>query len=347
MPAMTPKERFLAAAARRPVDRPPVWILRQAGRYLPEYQAVRRTGSFLELVRDPARAAEITMQPIRRFGMDAAVIFSDILVPVAAMGLDVSFEDGEGPRIGPPLRGRGDLGRIAPFDPEEATGFVGAILDRVRSELGQDRAILGFAGAPFTTASYMIEGGASRDFEHTKRWMWSDPSGFRELVELIVDALIPYLGYQIEAGADAVQIFDSWGGALDAATYRRLLFGPMERLVTSVQGLGRPVILYVNGAGHLLEVLADLEPEVIGLDWRVDPGLARAGVGSRCALQGNLDPTALLAPPGEVVRLVSANLRAFGPAPGHIVNLGSGVLPSTPVESVAAFVRTVQEWQWP
>ncbi len=339
---MNGRERFLAAARKKPVDRPPVWIMRQAGRYLPEYRALRSQGSFLDMVHDPAKAAELTCQPIRRFGMDAAVIFSDILVPVAAMGMDVTFEAGEGPKLGPPLRARPDLERIAPFDPEEKTAFLGEAIRRVRAEIGLERAIIGFSGAPFTTASYMIEGGSSRDFLHTKRWMWTDPAGFQELLELIVDALTPYLDFQVKAGADVLQIFDSWGGALDAATYRAVLFPSMERLITVGKSLGVPVILYVNGGGHLLDVLIDLGPDVISLDWRVEPGAARAKIAGRTAVQGNLDPTVLLAEPDEVVRRLRANLEAFGKEPGHIVNLGSGILPPTPVESVSAFIKAVQ-----
>jgi uroporphyrinogen decarboxylase len=340
--SLTPRERMIRAATRKPVDGPPLWIMRQAGRYLPEYHDVRRLGTFMETCHDPERAAEITCQPIRRFGMDAAVIFSDILVPAEAMGLDVSFEEGKGPRVTPPVRDRAAVDRLHPFDPEEETGFLGDAIRLVRKELGPDRAIIGFCGAPFTTASYMIEGQSSRNFEHTKAMLHGDPATWRELVEKIVDALIPYLGMQIEAGADVVQIFDSWGGSLARSTYEDALREPMERLIGTVKSLGKPVILYVNGGGHLLELLADLGPDVVGIDWRVEPEDARRRIGGRVALQGNLDPSILFAPPEVVRTLTNRNLDAFGPAPGHVFNLGSGILPETPILCVEALVEAVK-----
>jgi len=339
---LTSKERMIRAANREPVDGPPVWIMRQAGRYLPEYHEIRRQGTFMETCRDPDRAAEVTCQPIRRFDMDAAVIFSDILVPAQAMGLEVSFEGGKGPQLEPAVRTRADIDRLHAFDPEMDTGFVGEAIRRVRKEIGDDRAIIGFCGAPFTTASYMIEGGSSRNFENTKAMLHGDPEAFRELVEKIVDSVVPYLGMQGDAGADVFQIFDSWGGALSEQVYRDALFGPMERLICSIKGLGKPVILYVNGGSHLLELLADLGPTVVGIDWRTDPAQARARIGDRVGLQGNLDPSALFAPPETVVEMTGITLDRFGDSPGHIFNLGSGVLPKTPVECVQAVVETVQ-----
>ncbi|HMS15277.1 MAG TPA: uroporphyrinogen decarboxylase [Planctomycetota bacterium] len=336
------KTRMLRAARREPVDRPPVWIMRQAGRYLPEYHTIRSKGTFMETVRDPARAAEITLQPIRRFGMDAAVIFSDILVPCAAMGLDVQFHEGQGPVLHPPLRSDEDVKRLSAFDPEVSTAFLAESIRRVRQELGDERAIVGFCGAPFTTASYMIEGRSSRNFEHTKAMMYGQPKRFRELLDRIVDALIPYLALQVEAGADLLQIFDSWGGTLDARTYERVLGEPLERLICAAKSLGAPIILYVNGCAHLLELLADLGPDVVGIDWRVDPAFARRTIGQRVALQGNLDPVALYAPVPVVEQLTRDCLDAFGDAPGHIFNLGSGMLPTIPVESLAAVVSVVQ-----
>ena len=339
--SLTGRERMLRAARRMPVDRPPIWMMRQAGRYLPEYHEIRNQGSFMETVRDPSRAAEITLQPMRRFAMDAAVVFCDILVPPAEMGLNVSFETGKGPIIDPPVRTKEAVEALSAFDPEESTGFLMETLRRVREALGDRKALIGFCGAPWTTASYMIEGGSSRNFEHTKKMMYEDPDLFSELLERIVDALIPYLGVQVQAGADLLQVFDSWGGALDAATYQRVVGPAQRRLITVAKGLGVPVILYVNGCSHLLSTLADMAPDVLGIDWRVDPSHARKEVGDRCALQGNLDPVALLAP-SEVVRgLVRANMEAFGSEPGHIFNLGSGLIPSIPPESVAAAVEEV------
>ena len=291
----------------------------------------------------PSFAAELTCQPVRRFGLDAAVIFSDILVPPAAMGMQVDFLEGRGPVLEPCVRSRADVERLEAFDPEVETGFLGEAIRRTRSELGPDVAIIGFAGAPFTTASYMIEGASSRNFEHTKAMLHGERELFVELVNRVVDALVPYLGMQVEAGADLLQIFDSWGGCLDAHTYREVLGEPMERLICTAKALGVPVTLYINGCAHLLDMLPDLGPTVIGIDWRVDPRVARELLGDRCALQGNLDPSALFAPPDCVARLTRQVVDAFGPAPGYIFNLGSGILPKTPVESVAAMVETVKK----
>ena len=339
---LTSRQRFLAACRREPVDCTPAWVMRQAGRYLPEYRAVRAKHDFLAMVRDPALAAEVTLQPIRRFDMDAAVIFSDILVPCAAMGQAVSFAEGEGPSLAPQVRTKVEVDRLRDFDPKQATGFLGDAIRRVRAELGDAKAIIGFCGAPWTTASYMIEGGSSRNFEQSKRMLHAEPELFDRLCARIVDSLIPYLAMQVEAGADAVQVFDSWGGAFDARTYRASLLPHLKRLVAGAKRLGVPVILYVNGCAQLLEVLADAEPDVIGLDWRVDPSDAIARVGSRCALQGNLDPCVLFASPEIVARETERTLAAFTHQKGHVFNLGSGILPGTPVASMDALFQVIR-----
>lgn len=316
--------------------------MRQAGRYLPEYRAVRGNHDFLTMVRDPKLAAEVTLQPIRRFDMDAAVIFSDILVPCAAMGQAVSFAEGEGPSLAPHVRSRVDVDRLRDFDPNQATGFLGDAIRIVRKEVGDAKAIIGFCGAPWTTASYMIEGGSSKNFEHSKRMLHAEPELFERLCARLVDNLIPYLKMQVDAGADVVQIFDSWGGALDARTYREALLPHVKRLVAGAKRLGVPVILYVNGCAQLLEVLADAEPDVLGLDWRVDPADAIRRVGSRCAFQGNLDPCVLFATPEIVEREVERTLAAFAPQNGYIFNLGSGILPGVPVESMDAVFKVIR-----
>jgi len=336
------RERFLAACRRAPVDRTPAWVMRQAGRYLPEYRAVRGGHEFLAMVRDPALAAEVTCQPIRRFDMDAAVIFSDILVPCEAMGQTVAFQEGEGPSLAPRVRTRADVDALRDFDARKDTGFLGEAIRRVRAEVGAAKAIIGFCGAPWTTASYMIEGGSSKNFETSKALLHGEPATFERLCTRLVDNLIPYLAMQVEAGADVLQIFDSWGGALDAETYRRALLPHVRRLVVGAQKLGVPVILYVNGCAQLLEVLADAEPDVLGIDWRVSPADAIARVGSRVALQGNLDPCVLFTAPEVVEREVEKNLAAFAHQHGHIFNLGSGILPGTPVASMEALFRVIQ-----
>ncbi len=339
---MTPRERFLAACRREVLDVPPAWVMRQAGRYLPEYRAVREQHDFLSMCRTPAAAAEVTLQPVRRFGMDAAVIFCDILIPCAAMGLDVRFSEGEGPALAPGVRTAADVERLNDFDPRQATGFLGDAIRIVRKELGKQRAIIGFCGAPWTTASYMIEGGTSRNFEQSKRLLLGEPEVFGRLCTRLVDNLIPYLAMQVEAGADVVQIFDSWGGTLDAATYRSALLPHVARLVAGAKKLGVPVILYVNGCAQLLEVLADSGADVLGIDWRVSPADALARVGARVALQGNLDPCALFAPPAIVAREVARVLDEFRTQRGYIFNLGSGILPGTPVESMETLFRVLR-----
>ncbi len=341
------RERYLRAARRQPVDRPPVWIMRQAGRYLPEYRAVRaKAGGFMELVRNPELATEVTLQPVRRFGMDVAVIFSDILVPVEAMGLGVRFDEGHGPVVGPAPLTREKVLALEPFDPEEKTAFVGEIIGRVKAELNGAAAVLGFSGAPFTTVSYMLEGGSSREFTATKRMLHKDPALFSELMERTTDALVPYLGMQVFAGADALQIFDSWGGALDERTWRQHVFPATERLICAIKALGVPVTLYANGADHLLEALADCGPDVVGIDWRTTPEAARKRVGARVALQGNMDPGAALATPEVAAAEAARTLRAFGPDAGHIFNFGTGVSQHTPPECVAAVADTVRNWSW-
>ncbi|MEW6072986.1 MAG: uroporphyrinogen decarboxylase [Planctomycetota bacterium] len=339
----TSRARFLAAARRQPLPGgPPAWVMRQAGRYLPEYRARREGRTFLEMVRDPAVAAELTCQPVRRFDMDAAVIFSDILVPPAAMGAELSFVPGEGPVFAAPVRDAAGVEALRDFDPRRETAFLGEAIRRVRDELGDEKAIVGFCGAPFTVASYLIEGGASEAFEHSKAMLHGDPDLFQRLVERIVDNQIGYLEMQVEAGADVLQIFDSWGGALAADTWRRALLPAMCRLVAGAKATGVPVILYANGASHLLEALADAGPDVVGLDWRVDPAGAIRRIGDRVALQGNLDPSVLFAPPGVVAAETARTIDAFALQRGYIFNLGSGILPRTPLESMEAVFATIR-----
>ena len=338
---MTPRERFLASLRGEPTEAPTGWMMRQAGRYLPEYQELRRGQSFLDTVRNPELAAEITLQPIRRYGMDAAVVFSDILVPPAAMGMDVAFHEGKGPVLSPPIRTRADLDRLQDFEAATGTAYLLETLRRVREGLGAERALIGFCGAPFTTASYMVEGGTSRSFEHSKRMLFDEPELFAAVVDRLTAQLGPYLAAQVEAGADALQIFDSWGGALDADTYRRALLPSLHALVAAGRATGAPVILYVNGGSHLVEVLLEAEPDALSIDWRTDAARARALTRGRCALQGNLDPTILFARPEVVRRETRRVLDAFAGHPGYVFNLGSGILPKTPVESVGAAFETL------
>ncbi len=339
---LSSRERFLAACRREKLSAPPGWVMRQAGRYLPEYREVRAKHDFLSMVRTPELAAEVTCQPIRRFDMDVAVIFSDILVPLAAMGLDVRFEEGVGPTLAPPVRTAEDVERLRDFVPGGATGFVGDAIRRVRAELGDGKAILGFCGSPWTTASYAIEGGSSRDFVNAKRLLYSEPDVFDRLCTRLVDNLIPYLAMQVEAGADALQIFDSWGGALDASTWRHAILPHTSRLVAGAKALGVPVILYVNGAAHLLQAMAGSGADVLGVDWRVPASEAIRHVGARTAIQGNLDPCALFAPAPVVERETHRVLEEFAHQAGYVFNLGSGILPGTPVGSMDAIFRVLK-----
>lgn len=342
--APTKRDRFLAACLRKPLPGgPPGWVMRQAGRYLPEYREIRKDHDFLEMVHSPELASEVTLQPIRRFGMDAAVIFSDILVPPAAMGLTVRFDKGVGPRVEPPVRCAADVERLAAFDAVKATGFVGEAIRRVRAEVGMEQAILGFCGAPYTVASYVIEGGSSRNFENAKQLMYGQPKVFSDLLGRIVEAQIPYLAMQVEAGADVLQIFDSWVGGLSAEDYRKYVLPHTQRLVAGAKETGVPVIHYGNGVGHLLELLLETQADVLSIDWRVDPGEAIARTAGKVALQGNLDPCVLFAPPDVVRRETERVLDAFAEAPGYIFNLGSGILPKTPVVSMETVFQVLQE----
>ncbi len=333
---------MLAAARRLPVDLTPLWMMRQAGRYLPEYRALGVGRTFMERARSPELAAELTLQPIRRFGMDAAVIFSDILIPVAAMGLDVAFAEKIGPVVRPMIRTAADVEKLRVFDPVLETGFLGDAIRLVRKDLGDERAIVGFCGGPWTVAGYMIEGGSSKDHGGTKAMLHGDPAAFSELLARLVDAAIPYLGMQVEAGADVLQIFESWGGELDAATYREHVLPHLERLVVCAKATGAPVILFCNGGSHLLDVFADAGPDVLSLDFRTDARAAVARFDDRFAFQGNMDPGALLATPAVAERAAHAVLDAFARATGHIFNLGAGLTPEVPVASVQAVVDAVR-----
>ena len=335
------RTRFLDACHGRPVDRPPVWMMRQAGRYLPEYREVREKVSFLQLCRTPELAIEVSLQPFRRFRGDGIVFFSDILIPVAAMGARVEFGDG-GPDLPEPVRSSADVAKLHRFDPSREVGFTGQIVSALAREAGGDAAVIGFAGAPWTLASYLIEGGGSKSYAGIKRMMGADPATLRRLLELLSDVVADVLAFQIESGASAVQIFDTWAGELSARDYREWALPPVVRAVSRLRGKGAPVILFVNGSAHLLESMAESGADVLSVDWRTPLADARRRV-PRPALQGNLDPGILLGP-AEVVVERTRELIAETGGQGHVVNLGHGVLPSTPIESVRAFFDTVREF---
>jgi uroporphyrinogen decarboxylase len=321
----------------------PVWFMRQAGRYLPEYRAIRARHSLLEICGQPELAAEVTLQPVRRFGVDAAIIFADILLPLMPMGFDLTFAAGEGPVIANPVRTERDVERLADVDVQEALGSILAAVRLVRAELPGRVALIGFAGAPFTVASYAIEGGSSRHFVETKRFMYGAPDAWHGLMDRLRRVTATYLAAQVEAGAQMVQVFDSWVGTLNAEDYRRFVLPHQRALFTVLRTLGVPVIHFGLGTGHLLELLREAGGDVIGLDWRtpLDEGWRR--VGEDRGIQGNLDPAALFAPLPELQRQVDDVLRRAVGRPGHIFNLGHGILPGTPVEHVRAVVDWVHE----
>jgi uroporphyrinogen decarboxylase len=326
-------DRFLRACRREPVDCTPVWFMRQAGRYLPEYQEVRAGHSILEVCKTPGLAVEVTLQPVRRFAVDAAIIFADILLPLEPMGLSVEFTAGEGPVIANPLRSAADVAALKALKPDDL-GFVLESIGQARSALAGQVPLIGFAGAPFTLASYAIEGGGSRNYVETKRLMYNDPEAWHDLMGRLADAVAGFLLAQVAAGAQAVQLFDSWVGALSPDDYAEYAYPYTQRIFTALAGSGVPRIHFGTGATTLLPLMANAGCDVIGLDWRVhlDEGWAHAGHDK--ALQGNLDPVVLFAPEHEIERRVLDIVKRADGRPGHIFNLGHGILPETPPEAV-------------
>jgi uroporphyrinogen decarboxylase len=332
-------ERLLLAARGEPVDTTPVWIMRQAGRYLPEYRAIREKVDFLELCKTPDLAAEVTVQPVTRLGVDAAIIFSDILIPVEAMGLPLELDDG-GPRLPRPVRAESDVKELAIPDPEDETGFVGEAIRRARRALRDSVPVIGFCGAPFTLAAYMVEGGGTKNFLQTKRLLFEQPGIAHALFEKLTATLIPYLKMQVAAGARVIQIFDSWGGELSPRDFQAFSEPYLTRIIREVQAKGVPVILFGTGMSTLLEPMKRTGADVIGLDWRIEIAAARKILGPEAPVQGNLDPVALFLPLHELEERVDEILKGAGPT-GHIFNLGHGILPPTSLEAAQALVAAV------
>ena len=334
---------FLRALRREPVPRTPVWIMRQAGRYLPEYRATRaKAGDFLSLCRTPDLACEVTLQPIRRYGFDAAIIFSDILTVPDAMGLGLSLDEGVGPRFDRPIRSAADVARLGVPDPETDLGYVMDAVRLTRAALDGRTPLIGFAGSPWTLASYAVEGAGSRDFKRAKGLLYGDPTTAHRLLGLLADAVSRYLKAQIVAGAQAVMLFDTWGGVLSSAAYAEFSLRYMARIADDLSGTV-PVIVFTKGGGAWLEAQADIGATALGLDWTVSIGSARARVGDRVALQGNLDPAVLLAPEPVIRAEVGRVLESFGPGAGHVFNLGHGITPDVAPEAVAVLVDAVRE----
>jgi uroporphyrinogen decarboxylase len=330
---------FLRACRGEITERAPLWLMRQAGRYLPEYREVRSKVSFLELCKTPKLAAEVTIQPIRRFGFDAAILFSDLLVPLEAMGLEVEFTD-EGPRLPAPLRTPADLARIGRFDPIARTGFVMETITAVRREL-PETPLIGFAGAPFTVATYAIEGKTGKTFAETKKFFYREPAAAQRLLTTIAEATRDYLLAQIKAGAQAVQLFDSWVGVLSAEDFETFALPPTAALVSALRATGVPVIYFGNGAAAILDRVGRVGADVYGVDWRLPIDEARARLGDARAIQGNLDPALLLGPIEEIERRARDVVRRGGKR-GHVFNLGHGITPDVPIEAVTALVAAVR-----
>jgi uroporphyrinogen decarboxylase len=335
----TRSDPFLAACRNRPAAHRPVWFMRQAGRSLPEYRALRGNGSILDALRRPELAAEVTLQPVRRYGVDAAILYSDIVVPVAAVGFGVDVKPGVGPVADPPFRGPADLARLRPLEPEIDTPWVQETVRLVVDELSVP--LIGFAGAPFTVASYLIEGRPSRDYARTKQLMYTDPATWAALMDRLADLAVSSLRAQVEAGATAVQVFDSWAGALSPADYERYVQPATAKVFAGLAGYDVPRIHFGVGTGELLPLMAAAGADVVGVDWRVPLDRARARLGPGVAVQGNLDPAVCLAPREVVAERARAVLSAAGPAPGHIFNLGHGVLPETDPDTLAFLVELV------
>jgi uroporphyrinogen decarboxylase len=337
---VSPDAPFLRACRREPHDRVPVWFMRQAGRSLPEYRAIRGSGSIVQAIRTPDLATEITLQPVRRYGTDAAILYSDIVTPVEAIGFGVDVEPGVGPVVAEPFRSKDDLARLRPLDPEADTPFVLETVRNLVRELG-DVPLIGFAGAPFTVASYLVEGRPSRTYERTKRLMYTDPELWFALLDRLADLALASLRSQVANGASAVQLFDSWAGALSPSDYVRYVQPASRKVLEGIGETGVPRIHFGVNTGELLGLMRDAGADVMGVDWRVDLDDARARLGDETGVQGNLDPTAVLS--GTDVALDRARdvLRRAGGFRGHIFNLGHGVMPETDPEVLEAVVELV------
>ncbi|HVW53102.1 MULTISPECIES: uroporphyrinogen decarboxylase [unclassified Trinickia] len=354
MPSTLLNDTFLRALLRQPTDYTPIWLMRQAGRYLPEYNATRaRAGSFLGLAKNPDFATEVTLQPLERFPLDAAILFSDILTVPDAMGLGLSFAAGEGPRFAHPVRTEEDVARLRVPDIDATLGYVTDAVRSIRRALtdGQGRQrvpLIGFSGSPWTLACYMVEGGGSDDFRTVKSMLYARPDLMHRILHINAEAVAAYLNAQIRAGAQAVMIFDTWGGALADGIFQRFSLQYIEavvrRLVREHEGSRVPVVTFTKGGGLWLDDIAACGVDAVGLDWTVNLGAARERVGSRVALQGNLDPAALFAPPAAVREQARAVLDSYGNHPGHVFNLGHGISQFAPPENVAELVDEVHQY---
>ena len=351
-PSKLQNDRLLRALAREPVDATPVWIMRQAGRYLPEYRKTRGyVGSFMELCANPNLATEVTLQPLERFSLDAAIIFSDILTIPHAMGLGLHFVEGSGPQFERPIRNHRDIARLSAPDPEIELGYVMKAIRTARCELNGRVPLIGFAGSPWTLASYMIEGRSPGEFRHAKRLLFESPKSMHQLLDVLSDAVSTYLNAQVDAGAQVLMLFDTWGGVLSSDHYIEFSLRYMTQVIDGVQreaeGRTVPIILFTKGGGMWLEQISSSGCDALGVDWTVDLSRARAITGNRVALQGNLDPCVLYASPPVSRQEVAHVLAQYGPGAGHVFNLGHGIHPQINPEHVAVLVDAVHELSAP
>ena len=342
-------DRFLRALARQPVDKTPVWMMRQAGRYLPEYRQVRaQAGDFMSLCKNTELACEVTLQPLERFELDAAILFSDILTIPDAMGLGLYFEEGEGPKFRKPVRTEADIDRLQVVNTASDLGYVTDAVSMIRRELNGRVPLIGFSGSPWTLATYMIEGQSSRDFIRAKTMLYTQPEVLHQLLEKLSLSVIDYLNAQILAGAQVVQIFDTWGGALSHDAYLEFSLAYMKKIVDGLikhaDGRDVPVILFTKGGGHWLEAMADSGCDCLGLDWTVDIGAAKGRLGSQVALQGNMDPAVLRSDRKGIESEVKTILESFGDDDGHVFNLGHGITPDINPDNVKIFIDAVHKF---
>ncbi|MBT8120237.1 MAG: uroporphyrinogen decarboxylase [Gammaproteobacteria bacterium] len=342
-------DRYLKALLRQPVDRTPVWIMRQAGRYLPEYREVRKeAGDFMTLCSTPELACEVTLQPLRRFDLDAAILFSDILTIPDAMGLGLYFSEGEGPKFTRTIDSASDVNNLAIPDPADKLSYVTDAVSLIRKELNGSVPLIGFAGSPWTLATYMVEGGSSKTFSKVKALLFEDPASAHTLMSKLADSVALYLNAQIEAGAQAVMVFDSWGGALTTPHYKAFSLAYMQQIVDQLirekDGQKIPVVLFTKGGGMWLPEIADTGCDGVGLDWSVDINIARQQIGDRAALQGNMDPAIMATNPEVIRQEVSRILADYGHGSGHVFNLGHGITPNIKPDNVAALVDAVHEF---
>lgn len=345
-------DRFLRALLRQPVDMTPVWMMRQAGRYLPEYRATRaKAGSFMQLCMNPELACEVTLQPLERFPLDAAILFSDILTIPDAMGLGLYFTEGEGPKFERPVRDKAAVDALGVPDPEQDLRYVIDAVRTIRRELDGRVPLIGFSGSPWTLATYMVEGGSTKTFARSKGMMFDEPALMHALLAKLADSVTSYLNAQIAAGAQAVMIFDTWGGTLTPRDYKAFSLAYMQRIVDGLtreaEGRRVPVVLFTKGGGQWLELMADTGCDALGLDWTLEIGDARARVGDRVALQGNLDPCTLYASPDTIRGSVGDILESYGKGSGHVFNLGHGIHPAIPPEHAGAMIEAVHELSRP